>query len=192
MVTLVSEDGIKFPVSMSVLRCIGVFKTLIELHQSSALPQLPVAHVNSLILAKIIDYLKSYVESRQMHLALSGPAAAAAKPVTRRTTGHVTDDDDEEDEDEDEAGGEAAAAPGEAPALQVELLSDDDDAFRDLLDDSNLFDFASFDERSLRVFSPFEQHFFASLDIPTLIEVTKVGTGGRACAPFSQCRRPIT
>lgn len=47
-------------------------------------------------------------------------------------------------------------------------------------DDSDEFlDFTSFDDQSLRLFTPFEQSFFASLEIPMLIEITKV-----ACCAF--------
>ena len=60
---------------------------------------------------------------------------------------------------------------------QVEIgpvAMEEDEDFELKSDDENIFDFANFNEQSLKLFTPYEQNFFGSLDIPTLIEITKV------------------
>lgn len=180
-VTLISEDGIKFQVSLSVVRCIGLFKNLLDLSAGTPLPALQVPNVTSLILDKIIEYLVNYVSSRDTMEAIgaAGGATGARKtqaaPLKVKTTissivaasngaprsnGDDDDDDDLVDENEVTSTGETGStADFELPP------ADDSDEF---------LDFASFDDQSLRLFTPFEQSFFASLDIPTLIEITKV------------------
>ena len=69
-VTLVSEDGIKFQVRIQVVRCIGLFKNLLELqsaigNSAGPMPPLQVPNVNSLILDKIIEYLNNYTASKE-------------------------------------------------------------------------------------------------------------------------------
>ena len=41
-------------------------------------------------------------------------------------------------------------------------------------EDENVFDFANFDEQSLKLFTPYEQNFSGPSTFPTLIEITKV------------------
>lgn len=75
-VTLISEDGIKFYVSISVVRCIGLFKNLLDLSAGAPLPPLQVPNVTSLILEKIIEYLKNYVATRDTMAAISSAGGA--------------------------------------------------------------------------------------------------------------------
>lgn len=182
-VTLISEDGIKFQVSLSVVRCIGLFKTLLDLSAGAPLPPLQVPNVTSLILDKIIEYLEHYVSSRDTMAAIGAAGGATgvrktqAAPLKVKTTissfiaaasngvsrGNGDDDDDDDLLDDSVA----------APATEAAFVEDFE--MPPAGDDSDeLLDFASFDDQSLRLFTPFEQSFFASLDIPTLIEITKV------------------
>lgn len=180
-VTLISEDGIKFQVSLSVVRCIGLFKNLLDLNAGASLPPLQVPNVTSLILDKIIEYLENYVSSRDTMAAIgaAGGATGARKtqaaPLKVKTTissivaasngasRGTGDDDDDDDFPEESATVLAGDANGTAD-FEMPATDDSDD----------FLDFASFDDQSLRLFTPFEQSFFASLDIPTLIEITKV------------------
>lgn len=174
-VTLISEDGIKFQVRIQVVRCIGLFKNLLELHlsmgninnsTSAALPPLQVPNVNSLILDKIIEYLNNYTASRENSALTTKPSSARVKNIIsgiqNKTIGNDDDDDDDNVVEDDES-------------IEIGPVSvDDENDFEIPSEDENVFDFANFDEQSLKLFTPYEQNFFGSLDIPTLIEITKV------------------
>lgn len=173
-VTLISEDGIKFQVRIQVVQCIGLFKNLLELHLStnsgSPLPSLQVPNVNSLILDKIIEYLNNFTASRE-NSVLTKPSSINSMKVKSIINGiqnkaknENEDDGDGDDDDEDDDSVKISSIPMEQDFDEFELNGDDE----------NIFDFANFDEQSLNLFTPYEQNFFGSLDIPTLIEITKV------------------
>lgn len=191
-VILISEDGIKFPVSLPVLRCIGLFKNLLELQGTStsnislslSLSPINVSNVTSLILDKIIEYLDNYVTSRDISAVVSNKDESKKAPLkvkntivsmaSNTTSTRNIDDDDDDDYDDEE---ETQVFPNEGSECLIEkdsefeMISDEEDNEDD---ESSAFDFENFDEQSLRLFTPFEQQFFSSLDIPTLIEITKV------------------
>lgn len=190
--TLISEDGIKFQVTMHLVRCIGLFKNLLELKLNSALSIsgnedqnsiLKVPNVNSLILDKIIEYLNNYVASKE-NSSLTKPMNSNSSSKTKTSSlsvksivsgiqnsnkSSIDDDDDEDDslncnltkEEEQEKEGD------DIEIDEFEMISYEEE-------EENVFDFANFDEQSLKLFTPYEQNFFGSLDIPTLIEITKV------------------
>lgn len=187
-VTLISEDGIKFQVRIQVVRCIGLFKNLLELHvamssgisnSATSIPSLKVPNVNSLILDKIIEYLNNYTASKE-NSALTKPTGTGLKVkniingIHNKVVSNSDDDDDAicDDDDDDEGGG----GRGGAQIRSVVEEDEDDFEFRSANEeiDENVFDFANFDEHSLKLFTPYEQNFFGSLDIPNLIEITKV------------------
>lgn len=182
-VTLISEDGIKFQVRIQVVRCIGLFKNLLELQMSSnntnvcALPPLQVPNVNSLILDKIIEYLNNYTASRE-NSALTKPKASDLKVRSvlsgiQSSASKLNDDGDEDDLDGD--GDEDVVITGTGSNNNKQQQEEEeDDEFGIPGDDENVFDFSNFDEQSAKLFTPYEQNFFGSLDIPTLIEITKV------------------
>ena len=176
-VTLISEDGIKFQVRIQVVRCIGLFKNLLELNStmnfSTAMPPLQVPNVNSLILDKIIEYLNNYTASRE-NSALTKPSEGIkVKSIISGIQNKINDDDDEDDENDDDGDDEIEITGGiheeEENGKDFEIPSEDE----------NVFDFSNFDEQSLKLFTPYEQNFFGSLDIPTLIEITKVTNNNR-------------
>ena len=179
-VTLISEDGIKFQVRIQVVRCIGLFKNLLELHMTissgnstnALIPPLKVPNVNSLILDKIIEYLNNYTASKE-NSALTNPNGNGLK-VKNIISGIQNNSANDDDEDEDEA----IIGDDEGGVQITSLIAEDEFEFRNKNDengeDENVFDFANFDEQSLKLFTPYEQNFFGSLDIPTLIEITKV------------------
>ena len=179
-VTLISEDGIKFQVRIQVVRCIGLFKNLLELNSTmnfgTGMSPLQVPNVNSLILDKIIEYLNNYTASRE-NSALTKPNGGGGggggmklkSIITGIQNKTILNDDDDEDgdgEDEIEITGGIQGIDEEEEGNEFEIPSDDE----------NIFDFNNFDEQSLKLFTPYEQNFFGSLDIPTLIEITKVQT----------------
>lgn len=185
-VTLISEDGIKFQVRIQVVRCIGLFKNLLELHvamssgssnSATSIPSLKVPNVNSLILDKIIEYLNNYTASKE-NSALTKPTGTGLKVKNIINGIHnkvVSNSDDEaicDDDDDDDEGG----CGGGGGARIRSVVEEDDFEFRSTNEeiDDNVFDFANFDEHSLKLFTPYEQNFFGSLDIPNLIEITKV------------------
>lgn len=182
-VTLISEDGIKFQVRIQVVRCIGLFKNLLELHlamgtatttgSGSALPPLQVPNVNSLILDKIIEYLNNYTASRE-NSALTKPSNNSNKIKSiisgiQNKSSATAQNNNDDDEDDDLLDGDDSIEIG-----PMEITEEDDDFEMMPGEDENVFDFANFDEQSLKLFTPYEQNFFGSLDIPTLIEITKV------------------
>lgn len=177
-VTLISEDGIKFQVRIQVVRCIGLFKNLLELNSAMnfgiGMAPLHVPNVNSLILDKIIEYLNNYTASRE-NSALTKPNGGGAggggmklksiiSGIQNKTILNDDDDGDGDGDDEIEITGGIQGIDGEEEGNEFEIPSDDE----------NIFDFNNFDEQSLKLFTPYEQNFFGSLDIPTLIEITKV------------------
>lgn len=174
-VTLISEDGIKFQVRIQVVRCIGLFKNLLELHSamnsmtSSGIPPLQVPNVNSLILDKIIEYLNNYTASRE-NSALTKPSNSDKIKVKSIISGiqakSANDDDDDDIDDKDDGDNDFIEITGG--------IQEEENEFELPSDDENVFDFVNFDEQSLKLFTPYEQNFFGSLDIPTLIEITKV------------------
>lgn len=171
-VTLISEDGIKFQVRIQVVRCIGLFKNLLELHVSmmsgNAIPPLKVPNVNSLILDKIIEYLNNYTSSKE-NSALTKPSnGLKVKNIISgiNESNNLTDDDEDEDGESFEDGGARITSLIEEDEFEIKKDSSEID--------ETIFDFANFDEQSLKLFTPYEQNFFGSLDIPTLIEITKV------------------
>ena len=175
-VTLISEDGIKFQVRIQVVRCIGLFKNLLELQSTmstassdSNLPPLQVPNVNSLILDKIIEYLNNFTSSRENSaLTTVKPFNLKVKSIIsgiQNKTGNVDIDNEDEDENENDDLDQVEIGP---------VAMEEDEDFELKSDDENIFDFANFNEQSLKLFTPYEQNFFGSLDIPTLIEITKV------------------
>lgn len=180
-VTLISVDGIKFQVSSSVVRCMGLFKNLLDLSAGAPLPPLQVPNVTSPILDKIIEYLDNYVSSRETMASVTAAGGATkirksqAAPLKVKTVissivasatpadRSVGDDDDDDLFEETQNSPSADAQP--VNDFEIPQQSDDDDDF---------LDFATYDDQSLRLFTPFEQAFFSKLDIPTLIELTKV------------------
>lgn len=176
-VTLISEDGIKFQVRIQVVRCIGLFKNLLELHMampssSGSLPPLKVPNVNSLILDKIIEYLNSYTSSKE-NSALTKPNGLKVKNIISGI--HTVNNVNEDDEDEESA--IEADDDGDGEIQITRIIEEDEFEMKEndeTGEDENVFDFANFDEQSLKLFTPYEQNFFGSLDIPTLIEITKV------------------
>lgn len=174
-VTLISEDGIKFQVRIQVVRCIGLFKNLLELNSSLNFgaggmpPPLQVPNVNSLILDKIIEYLNNYTASRENSALTKLTSNSSGMKVKSIISGIqnktiINDDDDEDEDGDDEIEITGAIQEIEEEGNEFEVPSEDE----------NVFDFANFDEQSLKLFTPYEQNFFGSLDIPTLIEITKV------------------
>lgn len=180
-VTLISEDGIKFQVRIQVVRCIGLFKNLLELHvamsSSSAtnIPSLKVPNVNSLILDKIIEYLNNYTASKENSALTTQSGGLKVKSIISGSQNKNFEDDEDEDD-----GGVICDDENDDGSVQItSLVEEDDFEFKNSNDendkiDENVFDFANFDEQSLKLFTPYEQNFFGSLDIPTLIEITKV------------------
>ena len=175
-VTLISEDGIKFQVRIQVVRCIGLFKNLLELQSTmstassdSNLPPLQVPNVNSLILDKIIEYLNNFTSSRENSaLTTVKPFNLKVKSIIsgiQNKTGNVDIDNEDEDENENDDLDQVEIGP---------VAMEEDEDFELKSDDENIFDFANFNEQSLKLFTPYEQNFFGSLDSPTLIEITKV------------------
>lgn len=181
-VTLISEDGIKFQVRIQVVRCIGLFKNLLELNSTmnfgTEMPPFQVTNVNSLILDKIIEYLNNYTASRENSAltkvnggggGIDGGGGMKIKSIIsgiqNKTIFNDDDDDDDGDgDDEIEISGAIQGIDEEEERNEFEFPSDDE----------NIFNFNNFDEQSLKLFTPYEQNFFGSLDIPTLIEITKV------------------
>lgn len=179
-VTLLSEDGIKFPVSLQVVRCIGLFRNLLELHAAagnaaSTLPTLQVPNVTSLILDKIVEYLDNYVSAREFSTVTRKRASDEGKTTVAHIVSSVKKDSVANDDDyDDDDGDHLPDGRGGSPA--EETL--DDGEFDVISDDEDVFDFANYDEQRLCLFTPYEQNFFASLDIPTIIEITKVRVRG--------------
>ena len=183
-VTLISEDGIKFQVRIQVVRCIGLFKNLLELNSSinfgsNGIPPLQVPNVNSLILDKIIEYLNNYTASRE-NSALTKPIDKVS-PVGMKVKSIISGIQNKsainDDDDDDEIGGDDEIEIM-GSIQDLEQGEQDLNDFEVPSDDENVFDFANFDEQSLKLFTPYEQNFFGSLDIPTLIEITKVIENG--------------
>lgn len=181
-VSLISEDGIKFQVRIQVVRCIGLFKNLLELQlsmgDSSNLPSLQVPNVNSLILDKIIEYLNNYTASRE-NSALTKPNSKVknlkVKSIISGIKESNNNNDDDDDDDDYGYNIEDDDSLEVTQDLEVETEEEEEnDEFELKSDDENVFDFENFDEQSLKLFTPYEQNFFGSLDIPTLIEITKV------------------
>lgn len=177
-VTLISEDGIKFQVRIQVVRCIGLFKNLLELNSTMnfgtiEIAPLQVPNVNSLILDKIIEYLNNYTASRENSVLTKPTGNAGGMKVKSIISGiqskTILNDDDDYDgngdgDDEIELSGGIQEGEGGEEENEFDVPSEDE----------NIFDFTNFDEQSLKLFTPYEQNYFGSLDIPTLIEITKV------------------
>lgn len=190
-VTLVSEDGIKFQVRIQVVRCIGLFKNLLELHSTGILPPLQVPNVNSLILDKIIEYLNNFTASRE-NSALSKPRNSTStrsviisgiQAMNGTEESSTTNDNNEDDDDEDDEDGDYQVSGltkiGTTPENAITIDNDEFQFVSSDEEEENIFDFANFDEQSLKLFTPYEQNFFGALDIPTLIEITKVNQTSR-------------
>lgn len=179
-VTLISEDGIKFQVRIQVVRCIGLFKNLLELNSvmnfapgNVSMPPLQVPNVNSLILDKIIEYLNNFTASRE-NSALTKPTnGIKVKSIISGIQQNKKNENDYDDDDYEEEG------DGDD---EIEITEIEQDDFEIPNEDENVFDFANFDEQSLKLFTPYEQNFFGSLDIPTLIEITKVQCRKKLCS----------
>lgn len=176
-VTLISEDGIKFQVRIQVVRCIGLFKNLLELNSAvnfatgnASMPPLQVPNVNSLILDKIIEYLNNFTASRE-NSALTKPTNGIKVKSIMSGIQQNKNDTNLNDDDDDYEGDGDADDEIEITGVVQEIERDD---FEIPTEDENVFDFANFDEQSLKLFTPYEQNFFGSLDISTLIEITKV------------------
>ncbi len=177
-VTLISEDGIKFQVRIQVVRCIGLLKNLLELHlamgnasnsSTSTLPPLQVPNVNSLILDKIIEYLNNYTASRENSAIKKSTNSNRIKSIISGIQNKAAQSVNDDDEDDGDLDGDDSIEIG-----PITMMEEDENDFEMPRDDENVFDFANFDEQSLKLFTPYEQNFFGSLDIPTLIEITKV------------------
>lgn len=192
-VTLISEDGIKFQVRVQVVRCIGLFKNLLELqsamgNSAGPMPPLQVPNVNSLILDKIIEYLNNYTASKEnsaltrggkaadlrVKNIISGIQAGGVSSVSKNSKRMDDDDDGDDNYGDDDDDSVTGIINGAEIVSEVMRYDGDEYDFEIPSDDENVFDFANFDEQSLKLFTPYEQNFFGSLDIPTLIEVTKV------------------
>ena len=193
-VTLISEDGIKFQVRIQVVRCIGLFKNLLELHvtmggsvsnhnnnsnPATNIPPLKVPNVNSLILDKIIEYLNNYTASKENSALTTKPNGLKVKNIISGIQkNNSTEDDEDEDGESVEADDDEADDDEDDGGIKITRFTEEDEfelkCNDENGDDENVFDFANFDEQSLKLFTPYEQNFFGSLDIPTLIEITKV------------------
>ena len=190
--TLVSEDGIKFQVTMHLVRCIGLFKNLLELKLNSGLSVsgnevqnsiLQVPNVNSLILDKIIEYLNNYVASKEnssltklMNSSSSSKTktSLSVKSIVSGIQNSINDDGDDDEDDSLNCNLTKVNQEKEGDDTDIdefEMISCEEEEEEE---EENAFDFVNFDEQSLKLFTPYEQNFFGSLDIPTLIEITKV------------------
>ena len=145
---------------------------------------LQVPNVNSLILDKIIEYLNNYVASKEnsslikpMNSSSSSSKTKTSLSVKSIVSGIQNSINDDGDDDEDDSLNcnltkvNQEKEGDDTDIDEFEMISCEEEEEEE---EENAFDFVNFDEQSLKLFTPYEQNFFGSLDIPTLIEITKV------------------
>jgi hypothetical protein len=166
--TLISEDGIKFDISYSMIKNIGLFKNIIQLDESDCPKIFPVPSVSSLILDKIVEYLDNYVQDRLLNDSISN-----IKQSKEKTENYSSENDDNDSDFDSDDLIDKEREENDDSNVKNKLLNDNGDD----QDDNDSEDFCSLDASdfsNLKILTPFEQTFFSSLDIPTLMELTKV------------------
>lgn len=154
-VTLVSEDGQRLSLDKKSALQMGVFRGLLEGGRSEA-HILPVPVVKSTILIKVIEFLQQHRND-------------PVRGGSRRREGVREGIDEDEDDMLDESCDDEDKSPEDADAHAHE----DTDTDVDIEDDEDSEDDEYIEEDTAAVMSPWDQKFLDSLDLPTIIELTK-------------------
>lgn len=147
VITLIAEDGQKISIEPQCAEQIGMVQSILKI--DSATTTIPVPTVKGSILSKIVEFL---VEHKEDPAPLKMQVPARNVPNRQKKDG---DENDVRDEDGD------LVHVDDKIEIDVDELreSDSEDEYRY--------------EQYIAKYSPWDQKFIESLELPTLIEVTK-------------------
>lgn len=196
VVTLVSEDGQRMQLGRHCLSLMGIFSSNEQvLMNVNAGQEIPMPSIKSPILEKLVEWLEAHgkrlLKQQAQQQALQAQHEEEASGKDEATAAQSVDEDSQSEsefeeviemeqdfypEDEDNVAHQDQFFPPHHHSMGGEGVADHPESF----DHHVSFEQALWDNQELAVklgpLSPWDKAFFESLDLGTLIELTKVRT----------------
>lgn len=167
---LVAEDGQKVKIDRKSAQQIGILQAMLQM--GSGAITFPVPAVKSTILLKVVEFLEQHRDDLPLRPTL--PSRSKNQPAELQSGfGNDDDGDDDDDVERDEISGVG------------DLRIDSRPASSDSSDDEYVY------EEYLASVTPWDQKFLDSLDLPTLIELTKAANYLNIPSLLDLCCRTI-
>lgn len=176
MVALLTEDGQRLLIDRPCAQQIGILRAMLVLSPGGETATFPLPSVKSTIMSKVIEYLEQHKSDPEADVRHGSPPLVSRLSMSEMTAGNGNDaaDDDDDDSDANDGNENIANPPADREQRRPAALVNrplEESSCSASEDDSDGEEYIY--EDYLAKVTPWDQKYADSLDLPTLIEITK-------------------